>query len=242
MALCSETVFVNANRFEGSVHLLRCKKWGCPSCHEYNRMKVMHAARKGKPNLFMTLTSVEGSASSPDEAAREMKRGLVMLRRRIERRWGVKNIPFIVVFERTKKGWPHMHLLLRAPYMHWKVLRAMWKSISGAHEVDVRFIKKQTQVLFYVTKYIGKELAAFKGCKRWWRSHNYEVVKEEKPKLHQLGPWYGKDFLHWGIVVEALEEPALKTEKTGKYRFKWKWRNSLAGGIPWRRPVKLRGF
>jgi len=103
----------------------------------------MHKASEGHPNLFMTLTCKPDLYSDPHDAARDMKRGLVALRRRIERKWKVKNIPFIVVYEATKRGWPHMHLLLRAPYMHWKVLRAMWQEISGAFEVDVRFIKKQ---------------------------------------------------------------------------------------------------
>lgn len=239
--LCSETVFVNANRHHGTVGLLRCKKWGCETCHQMNRMKVMHAARKGEPNLFMTLTCDPAQYSSPDEAARDMKRGLVALRRRIERKWKVKRIPFIVVFEKTKKGWPHMHLLLRAPYMHWKVLRAMWKDISGAHQVDVRFIKKKSQVLFYVTKYIGKDLAAFEGCKRWWRSHNYETVKEDVVKPERIGDWYEKDFLPWDILVRYMETTTAEVEKTGRFRYKWQWPKGLAGGLPWRRPVAVSG-
>lgn len=148
-------------------------------------MEVMHKARKGEPNLFLTLTCNPHQYPDADHAARDMKRALVLFRRRIARKFGVQRLPFIVVFERTKKGWPHMHLLLRAPYMHWKVLRAMWHDITGAWQVDVRQIKTKSQVLFYVTKYIGKDLAAFQGCKRWWRSHNYDVANDndERPKL-----------------------------------------------------------
>lgn len=156
-------------------------------------MKVMHAARKGEPNLFLTLTCKPGRFASPHDAARDMKRGLVLLRRRIQRKWGVKNLPFIVVYEKTQAGWPHMHLLLRAPYMHWKVLRAMWQELTGAHQVDVRFIKNKSQVLFYVTKYIGKALHAFEGCKRWWRSHNYNVIEEAPFQPRQYGrPGYNE--------------------------------------------------
>ena len=234
MALCTNTAFVNANPHEGEVSLLRCKRWSCETCHPYNRMKVMNAARKGKPNIFMTLTSVEGAFSSPDEAARDMKRALVLLRRRIERRWGIEKLPFIVVFERTKKGWPHMHLLLRGKYMHWRVLRGMWEELTGAHQVDVRFIRKASQVLFYVTKYIGKELAAFEGCKRWWRSHNYNVVDEDPWQLVPNGSWVEKINIEWGIIVEAMESGLVQAEKIGRHRWRWRWPEGSKTGLPWR--------
>lgn len=204
MSLCPEVLRVNSDQYGGEARVLRCKRWSCEICHNYNRMKVMHAARRGQPNLFMTLTCNPANFSSPDEAARDMKRGLSALRRRIARRWKVKNIPFIVVYEKTKKGWPHMHLLMRAPFMHWKVLRAMWQEISGAHQVDVRFIRKATQVLFYVTKYIGKELHAFEGCKRWWRSHNYEELKDEPWADPGLGGEWRKEFTTLDRWVDQL--------------------------------------
>ncbi len=233
MALCTDSAFVNADTHEGEVSLLRCKKWSCEVCNPYNRMRVMNAARKGKPNIFMTLTSREGSFATPDEAARDMKRGLVLLRRRVERKWGIKKLPFIVVFERTKKGWPHMHLLLRGNYMHWRVLRAMWEEITGSHQVDVRFIKKATQVLFYVTKYIGKDLAAFEGCKRWWRSHNYNVVEEDPYEVEKIGRWMEKVHIPWGIVVDAMEKTEAKVEKIGRYKYRWLWPCTTNGGLPW---------
>lgn len=234
MALCTNSAFVNAGPAEGEVSLLRCKKWDCETCKPYNRMKVMNAARRGKPNIFMTLTSKNGCFATPDEAARDMKRALVLLRRRIQRRWGIEKLPFIVVFERTKKGWPHMHLLLRGKYMHWRVLRGMWEELTGSHQVDVRFIKKHTQVLFYVTKYIGKELAAFAGCKRWWRSHNYNVVDEDPYQLQPLGSWMEKISIEWGVIVEAMESGIVEAEKVGKYKWRWRWPDDRRTGLPWR--------
>lgn len=202
--ICKAGSVVNYGSQAGTVHSLRCKRWSCEACAERNRFQVMVKAREGKPNLFMTLTCKPDQYTCPEEAARDMKRGLVALRRRIERRWGVKNIPFIVVFERTKKGWPHMHLLLRAPYMHWKVLRAMWQDINGAHQVDVRFIKKASQVLFYVTKYIGKALHAFEGCKRWWRSHNYSTEEKAEKGGWKLFPSVSREDRPAGEIVEIL--------------------------------------
>lgn len=210
MSLCSTEIVVNSNGLHGEAASLRCKRWSCPNCAGLNRLRVMHAARKGEPNLFLTLTCRPGRFRTPSEAARDMKRGLVLLRRRIARKWGVKNLPFIVVYEATENGWPHMHLLLRAPYMHWKVLRAMWSEITGAHQVDVRFIKHKSQVLFYVTKYIGKALHAFEGCKRWWRSHNYNVIEEAPFKKRNYGrPAYSE--------LKTLKEYTAELRKRGVF-------------------------
>lgn len=182
MAICGNSLLVKPDGHGATLSGLRCKRWSCPECAHLNRERVMKLAAAGKPNIFMTLTCDPARYSSFSEAAQDMRRGLVALRRRIERRWGVKNVPFIVVFERHKSGWPHMHLLMRAPYMHWRVLRGMWESITGAFSVDIRHIKTKSSVLFYVTKYIGKQLEKFEGCKRYWRSQNYCGAKVKEPK------------------------------------------------------------
>ncbi|MGL5733671.1 MAG: rolling circle replication-associated protein [Beijerinckiaceae bacterium] len=149
----------------------------------------MQTAKRGAPNLFVTLTVPPHKYDSFDEQARDMRRGLVLLRRQIHKRWRVENIPFIVVFERHKSGAPHMHLLMRGPFMLQRILLAIWRNIMGSGGVNIKFIRNQQKVLFYITKYIGKDLAKFEGCKRYWRSQNYEVEKTEREqiKLYSTG-------------------------------------------------------
>lgn len=178
----------------------------------------MHIAKAGEPNLFLTLTCDPKQYQTPAEAARDMVRGLVLLRRKIKRRWNVDKLPFIVVFEKTAKGWPHMHLLLRAPFMHWKVLRALWLDTVGAFEVDVRFIKKKTQVLFYVTKYIGKDLSKFEGCKRWWRSQNYNVLSEAKPEILRRGLMFTRIDWEFTRLTKHLEARGWHIESIGRHK------------------------
>lgn len=224
MDLCTPDTIVNADLFEGEIFPLRCKRWSCPHCAQINRKKVMMAARDGNPNTFLTLTCKPDLHETPDEAAQDMVRGLRLLRRRIQRKWGIDKLPFIVVFEKTKKGWPHMHLLIRAPYMHWKVLRRMWESITGAFEVDIRYIKKRAQIMFYVTKYIGKDLFAFDHCKRWWRSHNY---KEAKDEWQPARPWLRRP-RRATVTIGALQAALVtvgahvERERADKLYFKWR--------------------
>lgn len=216
--LCTDQTFVNADDISGTLKGLRCKRWDCEICRPYNRQKVMHIAKAGKPNLFLTLTCDPARYSTPAEAARDMVRGLVLFRRKVKRRFGVDKLPFIVVFEKTKRGWPHMHLLLRAPFMHWKILRALWLDTVGAFQVDVRFIKKSSQVLFYVTKYIGKDLEKFEGCKRWWRSQNYNVLTEQKPELVRRGLMFTRIDWEFTRLLAKLEADGWQFSKEGRHR------------------------
>ena len=218
MPLCSDRTLVNANSAVGEIAALKCKRWSCENCNADNRWRVMQQAKRGAPDLFMTLSHIEGSKLTPDEAARDMKRGLVLLRRMIERRFGIKNIPFIVVFEKTKKGWPHMHLLLRGPYMHWQVLRGMWKQITGAFEVDVRRIPRKEQVLFYITKYLGKDLHAFAGCKRWWKSQNYLSEPDDRPLPEMFGAVRQIERQDFHTLCRSYELHGWIVEQNGRYR------------------------
>lgn len=179
MSLCTDRTLVNENGAEGTYSTLKCKRWSCPHCSVSNRKRVVQKARDGNPTTFMTLTWNANRPETPDEAARAMKRAWVLLRQRIDRHFRVKNIPFIVVFERTKRGYPHMHILLRAPFMDQEWLSDQMKDLIDAPVVDIRAIKDRKHAFWYITKYLGKDLAAFEGCKRWWRSHNYECETED---------------------------------------------------------------
>lgn len=178
MSLCTDRTLVNEGPSEGEIATLKCKRWSCPNCQPMLRRRVIEKARDGNPTTFMTLTWNANRSETPDEAARVMKTAWVNLRRRIDRKFKIKNIPFIVVFEKTKSGYPHMHMLLRAPFIPQTWLSDQMRDLIDAPVVDIRAIKDRKHAFWYITKYLGKDLASFEGCKRWWRSHNYEIEKD----------------------------------------------------------------
>lgn len=63
--------------------------------------------------------------------------------------------------------------MVRGKYMPWQLLKRWWEEITGSTHVDIRKIDTRGKAAFYIAKYIGKDLAPFEGCKRWWRSHGY---------------------------------------------------------------------
>ena len=129
--LCSEAVAVNQNSLEGTYSLLKCKRWACEICRPLNRWKVIQAAKRGHPNKMLTLSVSSKHYASEDAAARDLKRGLDALKKRIARRFNKRRIPMMVVFEAHKSGWPHMHILLRTSFISQKWLSHVWSEITG---------------------------------------------------------------------------------------------------------------
>lgn len=180
--LCTPEVSVKRDGPQAEAHAVRCKRWSCEICAQINRRRIIALARMGKPTAMLTLTVSNKNYPGPTEAARDLKRGLVALRKRIARAYKGQTMAFLVVYEKHQSGWPHMHLLIRAPFLPVRWLRRVWEEITGSFMVDIRAIKTEGQAAFYVTKYVGKDLAAFEGCKRWWRSHDYNEPKADDPE------------------------------------------------------------
>lgn len=197
--LCSEHSSVNENNHEGVVSLLRCKRWSCDLCQDWNRRRVVALARRGQPNCFITLTVNPARYATPDEAAHDLKRGLVLLKRRIAKRYPSKKFSAMCVFERTKAGWPHLHILARAPWIAQKWLSDQMADLIGAPIVDIRKIQDQGRAAKYVSKYVGKDPHVFAHCKRWWRSHDYDQDDGWKP----IKVMYGT---RWQTVEVSYDE------------------------------------
>ena len=186
--LCSEAILVNSDGSAGHATLLRCKRWSCDLCKPFNHRRIKRAAREGRPSTFLTLTVNPARYSSPDEAARELRATWLNLRRRMQRAFGIKRPPFIAIFEATKAGWPHLHILMRCRFIAQAWFSAQMRDMIGAPIVDVRFVQDAGRVAAYVAKYVSKAPEGFAHCKRWWRSSDYAIDKEEAEPFRRFGP------------------------------------------------------
>lgn len=227
--LCSEAIRVNSNFEGGQASVLKCKRWSCPLCHPVQRRRVIRLGREGNPDKFITLTDVLGSHETPDEAAQAMRSNFARLIRIMRKRWPDRTIEYLRVFEATKKGWPHLHILMRAPWIDQKWLSETWKALSGAFIVDVRSVKDKEHAMWYVTKYIGKELGKFAGVTRWFRSKGWNTPKDDNDKPMRFGN-------HWSKIEGAYHTYAwrkrLELEHLGyvveQYRVGYmQWRHKL---------------
>lgn len=228
--LCSPLTRIASTPHGRELSPVRCKRWDCPHCHQVNRQKVISIARRGAPNALLTLTVNRNHYATPEDAAEALKRGLRLLRLRLARHPRFERFEFLAVFEKHKSGYPHLHLVIQAPFIPWKLLRRMWEGITGSYQVDIRKISNAGSAAWYVAKYIGKDLSAFQGCKRWWRSHGFE---------DRSGEVYEPDYLahdceRWNVSVHSLRMLLLmegwSLEKFARER--WRATPPEGGGLP----------
>ena len=116
---------------------------------------------------LLTLTTSPSAHPNRDAAFRSASENVNRLFKRIRRNWPGRDIQYFLVWERTKSGWPHAHLLLRAPFIPQRWLSQNWEQLTGAKIVDIRAIKEPHTVAAYIAKYLTKDPAAPAGCKRY---------------------------------------------------------------------------
>ena len=83
--LCTPDIAVKALGPQGEAGVVRCKRWSCEVCREINRRRVIAFGKRGNPTAMLTLTVSSKAYETPDDAARDLKRALVALRKRIAR-------------------------------------------------------------------------------------------------------------------------------------------------------------
>jgi len=220
--LCSPLTSHKSSPDGQEIAPVRCKRWDCPHCHQLNRKRVIARAMAGKPKAMLTLTVSSEHYDCPDAAAKALKEGLRLLRLRLKRHNRFKKFEFLAVFEKHKSGYPHLHLLIRGGFIPWKWLTKVWQEITGSRGVDIRKIDTRGQAAFYVAKYIGKDLSAFAGCKRWWRSHGYNEGTAD-----DWTPEYAHaEYSHWDVnfnqLIQALKIDGWTLEKQDRDRWRIK--------------------
>lgn len=170
---CAEWCLVKHTNPGVTIIPLRCKCWTCEDCAPRRKARLVHEAQAGKPNLFVTLTSVYKPGRCPHMAARALARAWRVVRREYMQKHGKHSLPFLCVFERTKNGWPHIHIVARCKWLEKRWLRKRMQELIGARVVDVQRVKRTKDVGKYIAKYISKQPERFEGAKRYWRSQDY---------------------------------------------------------------------
>jgi len=95
--------------------------------------------------------------------------------KRLRRRFPTHHIEYALVWETTKKGWPHAHILLRAPFIPQPILSRLWAALTGAYIVDVRKVDSRAHAAAYVTKYLTKSPEVPAGFRRFRTSRLYSA-------------------------------------------------------------------
>ena len=188
--LCSESIAVNQGSNAARAVTLKCRSWGCEICQPDRKAQLVAQAQSGNGTRFITLTSNPGTGGTPASRARALAHAWPIVVKRACEYYGYKSIPYLCVFEATKAGEPHLHILVRCGWIDQKWLSKQMKDLTGAPVVWITTMKNKKHVAYYVCKYIGKEPQRFSTCKRYWCTRSWRLVAwdPEEPE----GSWYDK--------------------------------------------------
>lgn len=142
---------------------------------------------------------------------------------------GIERLPYAAFIERTKLGEPHLHILLRCPFVPQDWIAEQMRDMTGAPVCWIEEIKNTGHAVSYCAKYVGKEPAQFGNRKRYWFSKNWEENSgdafEKEPidwrttSIAQV--WFDQqvtDRLRSGWVVDALDDGWVRWHRPGTPR------------------------
>lgn len=180
MVYCGERTLVNERGSPAEAISLRCRSWGCPDCQPRRQSQLIALGKSGYPHKILTLTHVRKPGLTADQCARDLARAWRLVRLRWMRLQKLKRLPFLAVFEATQAGWPHLHILIRAPFIPQALLSSWMRELCASPVVGIEVVRNRSKAGAYVAKYIGKGPGRFGTCKRYWQSPDWEVGKKAK--------------------------------------------------------------
>lgn len=190
--LCGQSSLVN-HHDDGVVAIsLRCRAWTCEHCREERHRQLIRLAIVGSPNRFITLTVNPRLGTGPVDRAKRLADAWRKAAKRITRLHGGIAPQYLAVFEKTKRGEPHLHILARCKYINQRWLSEVMRELTNSPIVDIRKVTEPRTAARYIAKYVGKAPHKFDTCKRYWHTRDWDTTPEpEEPPIEWKGGGWG---------------------------------------------------
>lgn len=200
------------------------------------------------------MTTSTRTAATPDLAFPIANESIGKLIKRWRRKFPNESVEYFLVWERTKAGWPHAHILLSAPKVskHW--LSQNWRELTGSYIIDLQPVSNYQRAAGYLTKYLAKNPQVPPGQRRWRRSGQFFDLSKEPPleKMPVIGKWEPEPFdqaclaYKWaaeGYFVQQSPDGRLyRTQDTGRRAtlMRSSFWSQLVDHVRWHSPGMLR--
>lgn len=195
---------------------LRCRSWSCPSCAPRLKKRLINALQGVEAHRFITLTCNPALYPDPPTAFRALSVALGVLIKRIRRLHPQAEFEYFVVWEVTRKGWPHLHMAARGAPLSQPWLSSQWRDLTGAAIVYIRRVEHPEDLVSYLAKELAKAPTAPAGMKRFRTSrnflHGHKVTDWLRPPtgatwtVHGVASsWLEQDWRARGYLVYNLE-------------------------------------
>jgi hypothetical protein len=171
--------------------------------------KLRNKLATADAHVLLTLTCNPQPGDTYSTAFFRMSLAIPSLFKRLRRHAPLAAFEYFLVWETTAAGWPHAHLILRAPYVPQTLLSRIWSELTGAPIVDVRLIHGANAITNYVCKYLAKNTAAPSGAK------HYRCSRRFFANLLALPPPLDHPRLSWHVEPGSVEEVAHRWAKEG---------------------------
>jgi len=175
MTICREWTLVKSDSFERQAKPLLCRSWACEFCAPIRQRQLVAAAKSGRPNRFLTLTINPQVGESPEDRRAILAHALHIVIQRARREHPESEIEYFAVVEATQRGEPHIHVLLRSPFLPQSQISAWMDELAASPIVHIEAIDSESKAAAYVAKYAGKEPVRFGTFKRYWSSRGYAL-------------------------------------------------------------------
>jgi len=223
--LCAKYLAVKPTCSGEDVKPLPCKTWDCEYCRPTRKRQLIARAAAGRPNKMLTLTVNINEGNSPEHRRELLHNAWIVLKKRMARKLKVKSIQYMAFIERTQQGEPHLHILLRCGYIHFKWYRQQMRELLNSPIIWIEAIKNTRSAIYYVTKYCGKAPAQFGTAKRYWASQQFAP---NDPNIKEI---YRAVLLGAEVIKREYSELLRTYAKEG-----WKWHEMSDGWIAFQRP------
>lgn len=218
--LCSEIQLEGSWGDATLIKPLPCRRWSCSYCRPMLRARMIRRALAGRPDKMLTLTCRTTTGDTPEDAHRLLHRAWRVLAKRIARYHKLDRIEYAAFVEPTKRGWPHLHILLRCPYTPFDWISAQMAELLDSPHVYIEAIKHQSRAAQYVSKYVTKEQSAGAWARRVWYTRKWSL--EQTPE-HDTPAFRPDDvFPHrsrWAERIEHLHRIGAAWYQTEDYWF-----------------------
>lgn len=189
VSLCRQWTLVKNLDVARYAKPLPCRSWTCDHCAPKRRAQLMARAAAGQPTRFVTLTVNPETYDSPESRLLHLANAWRTVVKRIRRLHPDSEVEYLAIVEQTKAGEPHLHILLRSPFIPRNWLGQAMYDLINAPIVDIRLIRDPRHVIRYVAKYVTKAPARLGTCKRYWTSQSWEGPRSEPgEKDPSIGP------------------------------------------------------
>jgi len=189
--------------------MLFCRSWSCLICRPKRRNQLLAKCASGHPTRLVTLTVSAQAGTTPEDRLKNLARAWRVVVQRVRRRYPSSPINYLAIVEKTLRGEPHMHILVRGPYIPQAWLSACMEELIASPIVDIRRIYNQKHAIRYVAKYVTKDPEKLGTSKRYWCSQAYEMDTSNKPDPHAPGE------TPWLVSRHTLDSIALRWAETG---------------------------